>query len=158
MRQRLEHFVPFKQLKYKSVLDVGCGRNKLYEFSLGVDSKKYPSVDIVLDFWDVAQLNKKFDVVLLLQVLEHLDGPDKAVELLANVTDGFLVVEVPNVDSWLWRVVWRLWRGLGMARESVHRDLRVDEVVDCVGRRFEVVDVGFSWFGMIACVVAKKHG
>jgi len=138
------------------VLDVGCGRNKLYPFSLGIDHKKYPSVDIIGDLSIIEELPKCFDVALVLQVIEHLDDPAKALDMVADKTNAFLVVDFPNRESMLWRLIWRCWRGIGMAKESQHKDLTKSELLRIVEKRFTVLNVCSYWFGMLTCVVAQK--
>ena len=153
IKRSLEKYLSFNDLKDMRVLDVGCGRNKLYEFSLGVDREKYAGVDIVGDYHIIEDLPKAFDVSLMLQFLEHFDKPKEVFNLVASKTVAFVVVDVPNCESWLWRVVWWFWRGVGMAKESVHRDLKKSELLEIVKERFSVLEVKSYWFGMLTCVI-----
>ena len=98
----------------KSVLDVGCGwgqallyfKNKgltCYGFDPAVDAimfaqKRGLNVQVAgMDTIDV--FKRKFDVVTLINVLEHLAEPDKVLREIRSTVlnpDGCLVIDVPN--------------------------------------------------------------
>jgi SAM-dependent methyltransferase len=96
-----------KRVKNKkiSILDIGC-RNKEFwknrpkNLNLKVS---YKGVDIVYGF-DICKmkLNKKFSIVLLLDVLKHLYNPWKALQNIKFMLDkdSLLIVTVPNAISW----------------------------------------------------------
>lgn len=65
--------------------------------------------------YELEHKNKTFDLVLLLEVLEHLDYPDKALEEIKRTVKpgGYLMIGVPREP---------LWRGLNMARGSYLKD------------------------------------
>jgi SAM-dependent methyltransferase len=128
----------------KPVLDVGCGGGLLAGMlrerglaSMGLDvssaacrlawhRQHVPAVN-----GDLARhpfQPGSFSLVTLFHVMEHL--PDPAAFLLAarDLLDGKgrLIVQVPNADSWQFRILGRRWNGLDIPRHLNHfrpRDL-----------------------------------
>ncbi len=128
------------------ILDVGCGGGLLagllrehhaHVFGLDVSSAAcriawqrhaVPAVtgDLVQAPFPPASLS----LITMFHVLEHLPDPGAflavARELLAP--EGRLVVQVPNVDSWQFRLLGARWNGLDVPRHLNHfrpADLRV---------------------------------
>lgn len=68
-----------------------------------------------IDFFDMKE-DKKFDVVTLWDVLEHIDEADKFVEKIARVTkpDGILVLQVPQIDSYFAKKHKDNWKMMGL--------------------------------------------
>lgn len=66
--------------------------------------------------YELQHADNSFDLVFLLEVLEHLDYPDKALAEIARILkpDGFLILGVPREP---------LWRVLNMARGKYIKDL-----------------------------------
>ncbi len=66
--------------------------------------------------YELQHKNDTFNVVFLLEVLEHLDHPDKALEEISRVIkkDGYLVLGVPREP---------IWRMLNMVRGAYLKDL-----------------------------------
>lgn len=108
-------------LKPKSVLEVGCGAGfstlRLKSFfpdtlisASDVDEKlvakaqaKNPEVSFSVEsIYDLKRQDKSFDLVLALEVLEHLDRPEAALRELRRVTNGWCIVSVPNEPYWRW--------------------------------------------------------
>lgn len=105
-----------------SLLDIGCGagffmdeaRKKGWE-TTGVDTAKIP-VDYAVKKLKLNAVQKnilaykttrKFDVISLQQVIEHLPDPYPVLsnmqKLLAR--NGIVCISTPNIDSWLYRVL-----------------------------------------------------
>jgi 2-polyprenyl-3-methyl-5-hydroxy-6-metoxy-1,4-benzoquinol methylase len=100
-----------------NIFDFGCGsgfylhelKKRGYEDSLGVDfneevieaAKEVYGVNAKnLNINDLIKNNSKYDLILLNQVLEHVDNP---VELVKNLhkllnNDGILFISVPNIN------------------------------------------------------------
>jgi 2-polyprenyl-3-methyl-5-hydroxy-6-metoxy-1,4-benzoquinol methylase len=62
--------------------------------------------------------NEKFDVISLLNVIEHLSAPENVIiQLGGNLNDqGLLIIETPNAQSFLSRKLMSKWRGLEVPR------------------------------------------
>lgn len=115
------------------LLDVGCGlgwvvleANKRGFSALGIDQakpyvtlgKKHLKVDLRVSDLEHFHSNKKFDVLVLKHVLEHIKDADKflkkANQLLNN--NGVLLVACPNIDSLMYWVFKNRWYGLQPAQ------------------------------------------
>ena len=112
----------------ESVLDVGCGEGDVAGFVRdALPGAEYFALDID---WDLASRTAcanpgahclvsdacrlpwrdgAFDLVLGIEVLEHLPEPARALEEMARVSRGYVLVSVPNEP---------LWRILNMMRGS----------------------------------------
>lgn len=78
--------------------------------------KLNPKVKVIQEsVYELTHKDNTFDVVFLLEVLEHLDYPDKALEEIHRVLkkDGVLILGVPREP---------IWRGLNMARGKYLKD------------------------------------
>jgi 2-polyprenyl-3-methyl-5-hydroxy-6-metoxy-1,4-benzoquinol methylase len=150
-------------LRPRTVFDVGCGegymlaavRAALQEAGIeatyaGVDisddaiaaARARLGPDVELDQGDVRALaaGRRFDVVMMLEVLEHLDDPAPMLDVLAGITGGHVVLSVPHEP---------LFRGLNLLRghhlrrlgnhpEHVQQFSRAGFLA-FVARRFEIV-------------------
>ena len=101
-----------------AILDIGCAKGGLlrtfksrgYDNLYGIDPSQN-SVDILnsfgidgatLNFHDLSLLNKKFDVVILSQVLEHiydLKGIKKSIYNILS-DNGIIYIDVPNASEY----------------------------------------------------------
>lgn len=93
------------------LVDIGCGRmpyrkelEPLVDLYIGVDhpevSKRYISdikPEVLADAKKLPFKNDSFDIALLIQVLEHVDAPDKVIKEAARVLrpGGVLILSVP---------------------------------------------------------------
>jgi ubiquinone/menaquinone biosynthesis C-methylase UbiE len=113
---------------YKSVLDVGCGEgvpllNILSELQSnnsinGVDcdeikllmiKNNIPEGKFVKgDIYNLPYKNKTFDLILCLEVLEHLSSPKKALEEIKRVSSQNVLFSVPNEPLWSFLNLMRL--------------------------------------------------
>jgi SAM-dependent methyltransferase len=62
-----------------------------------------PSVKVIQEsIYETTHADNSFDLIFLLEVLEHLDYPDKALEEMARILkpDGYLVLGVPREPLW----------------------------------------------------------
>ncbi len=116
-------------------IELGCGegystqkiRNMLpdnvelyaseYVKSLVPKAKKLnPKVNIVQEsVYELTHKDESFDLIFLLEVMEHLDFPDKALKEIRRVLkkDGVLILGVPREP---------IWRGLNMMRGKYLKD------------------------------------
>lgn len=105
-----------------TILEIGCGHGystyelcKIFDKSLleasDVDPElvqdaqaKNPTINISTE--SIYQLNREdesFDLVILLEVLEHLSEPDRALRELYRVSKNYCIISVP--DEPLWRIL-----------------------------------------------------
>jgi SAM-dependent methyltransferase len=65
--------------------------------------KRNPSVKVTQEsIYETKHADNSFDLIFLLEVLEHLDYPDQALQELARILkpDGYLVLGVPREPLW----------------------------------------------------------
>lgn len=118
-----------------SVLDIGCGRGLLLqafaEFDarcLGIERQEFPgskpaAVDMHIGaLEDEALANRRFDIIVIWHVLEHITELDTLLEELPRHLNpgGLLVVSVPNFSSWQSRLFHRHWFHLDIPRHVTH--------------------------------------
>lgn len=118
--------------KPASVLEIGCGEGHVTELILGAGASKVLATDISDSFitenaarvkdprvtfqvQDVMSLSlrDRFDLVVCCEVLEHLDDPHRAVDILHGLEARNYVFSVP------WEPVWRI---MNMARGAYLSD------------------------------------
>jgi 2-polyprenyl-3-methyl-5-hydroxy-6-metoxy-1,4-benzoquinol methylase len=128
--QTIEKFVG--SISPNRILDIGCGEGKVLEQlranhpapSTGIDLDpariylaKSRSGDILFAVGNAQELpfeDNSFDLVMILEVLEHVGEPDIVLREASRVTSKFLLSSVPN-EPW--------WRIGNLARLKYIRDL-----------------------------------
>jgi len=109
--------------KINSALEIGCGEgystarirsllpvNVSFEASefvtrlVPLAKEKNPGIKIIKEnVYKTTRKNNSFDLVFLLEVLEHLDYPDIALAELNRISKNFLILGVPKEP--LWRIL-----------------------------------------------------
>ena len=124
-----------KSKKKMKAIELGCGEgystqrlSKMLSSNFEMMASEYvdklvpkaqklnPDVKVIQEsVYELKHKDKTFDVVFLLEVLEHLDYPDTALEEIKRVLkdDGVLILGVPREP---------LWRALNMARGKYLKD------------------------------------
>jgi 2-polyprenyl-3-methyl-5-hydroxy-6-metoxy-1,4-benzoquinol methylase len=120
-----------------AILDVGCGSATLLgllkrqEFRVrGVDSsaeaakiaKVENGVDVAVGSLEEAHFpDQSFDVVTLFHVMEHVTNPRGVLAEVARVLkpNGVLVLQVPNIESWQFKIFGAKWYGLDIPRHVI---------------------------------------
>lgn len=128
--------IPWNDTQNRIALEVGCGsgystkeliemlpRNVRliasdYEEENVADAKKHlnNSIEIVQeDVYSLKKDSKSIDLIFLLEVMEHLENPVKAIEELKRVGRDYLIVGVPNEPLWRFMnmVRFKYWGDLG---------------------------------------------
>ncbi|WP_243041758.1 class I SAM-dependent methyltransferase [Dyella sedimenti] len=107
------------QFCFGSVLDMGCGQQGLRNalspsinyVGCDIDGGMVRGSAISLPF-----LDRTFDIVVLCEILEHLDAPGQAIREAARVAKNRIIISVPN-DYSLVR----------LARLALGRDVEIDD-------------------------------
>jgi 2-polyprenyl-3-methyl-5-hydroxy-6-metoxy-1,4-benzoquinol methylase len=150
------------RLRPRSVLDVGCGEGYMLD-ALARAGQGAELTGVELDAHAVAQARarlgsrarieqadarqlgddgRRFDVVLMLEVLEHLGDPAAMLPVLARLCERAVVLSVPW-EPWFRGL--NLLRGRDLARWGNH-----PEHLQCFGRR-EFIELVRTRFEPIAC-------
>lgn len=105
---RLQELKAFIRKRNFSLLDLGCGDGLFLKLALknniealGVD-KSFPShPEVISSSIENLKLNKKFDVVTMFHVLEHIRKPKETFGKVKTFLkkDGVLVIEIPLVGN-----------------------------------------------------------
>jgi len=162
----------FIQCQPKRVLDLGCGegfnigylqqKSPLVQFS-GVDHDKeqlewlkklFPQIKTYhADLTTLDFLPEKFDLVMALEVLEHLPEPNQALLTMKKLTDRFILISVP------WEPFFRLsnfLRGRNIAKlgddpEHINHWTK-KQIVNQVKKHFNIIEVtlSFPWTIILA--------
>jgi 2-polyprenyl-3-methyl-5-hydroxy-6-metoxy-1,4-benzoquinol methylase len=116
----------------KKVLEVGCGpgfsiqylkpflKDSYFEASdiredlVREAQERNPEIKVIQEsIYDLKRPNDSFDLVVALEILEHLEDPESALKELHRVTSKFCLLSVPNEP---------LWRILNMCRLAYLKD------------------------------------
>ncbi|MFA5773630.1 MAG: class I SAM-dependent methyltransferase [Candidatus Paceibacterota bacterium] len=119
--------------KAKSILDIGSGRGWILYFlkkyfkydrvigtQIAENAYKFSKEKLKLEIYnkDLLELSfeKKFDVISILHVLEHVKNPEEYVERVYELlnTKGLLFIEVPNYNSWTRKLTQEHWLALDL--------------------------------------------
>jgi len=109
------------KIDFKSLLDVGCGDGLLLEHLRKIYPKKtFVGADISETALKAARGKKltvkkidgeklpfkdnSFDAVVSVQVLQHVENPDKFIKELQRVSKKFVLINAPNHSWWRFRV------------------------------------------------------
>ncbi len=118
-----------------SVLDIGCGRGLLMKaFSelgaqcLGIERDEFDEIDAdsknihIGSLSDKKLAGKKFDIILIWHVLEHITELGSLFRELPKHLNpgGLLVISVPNFSSWQSKFFKHYWFHLDLPRHVAH--------------------------------------
>ncbi|MEH6608902.1 MAG: class I SAM-dependent methyltransferase [Halioglobus sp.] len=126
-----------RERSQSSILDIGCGRGVLLRAFksqgasvLGLEREGFVTSQTGMkeicsgSIYDPAYAKRKFDLIVLWHVLEHLENQDKLLDHLASALNsgGILILAVPNFGSWQRMVFGKYWFHLDLPRHLVHID------------------------------------
>jgi len=113
--------VILKPLDYSNMLDIGCGegyitneiaslkKSRVTGIDLGDEPLKkarsmYGDIEFVkCSAYELPFEDSNFDLVTTIEILEHLDTPEKALEEIKRVAKKWIIFSVP--DEPLWRIL-----------------------------------------------------
>jgi 2-polyprenyl-3-methyl-5-hydroxy-6-metoxy-1,4-benzoquinol methylase len=123
-----------KSLSKSAVLDIGCGYGYLLNSFKGAKEiygtdiskeavemakKQNPSFNVsVADILKPSKLNKKFDLILAINVIEHLTNPKLGVKNIKSLlnNDGLVIIHLPTINNELSNWIY----GKTYAKDSTH--------------------------------------
>lgn len=150
-----------QQISFNSLLDAGCGEGitlKILENELrgkectGVDlDKKHiemseanaPYCKYMLgNIYNLPFTNSSFDVTLCLEVLEHLENPEKAISELHKISAKYVVISVPREPIWriLNMIRGKYWNNLGNTPGHLNH-WSSNSIIALLKKNFKIVDV-----------------
>jgi 2-polyprenyl-3-methyl-5-hydroxy-6-metoxy-1,4-benzoquinol methylase len=119
------------------ILDVGCGSGTLlgllkkHGFDvLGLDYSREAAaiasiennVEVVVGSLEEAHFeDASFDLVTLFHVMEHVTNPRQVLAEVRRILkpNGRLVIQVPNIESWQFKLLGEKWYGLDIPRHVI---------------------------------------
>ncbi len=105
-------------ITFDTIIDAGCGEGYVSNFLYQLTKKNMHAFDVSESVIKLAQAiypqisfatasiynsrfeNNSFDLVTCLEVLEHLDYPEKALKELCRISQKYLILSVPNEPIW----------------------------------------------------------
>lgn len=120
-----------------ALLDVGCGSASLLGLMkqrgfrvMGVDfsseaaavAKEENGVQVVIGSLEQAAFpDASFDIITLFHVMEHVTNPREVLKQVGRILrpGGSVILQVPNIDSWQFRIFGAKWYGLDIPRHVI---------------------------------------
>ncbi len=98
-----------------------------------------------IDFFEMKE-DKKFDIVTLWDVLEHIDKADLFIEKCAKVTksDGILVIQVPQIDSYFAKKYKDDWKMMGLDHVNYFSKKTITQLLEQYGYKVEKIKSSFE--------------
>ncbi|MFC1566980.1 class I SAM-dependent methyltransferase [bacterium] len=106
-------------LRFENILDAGCGEGLLLShLKNDLSGRKIQAIDLdpleietakknipfaecqTASIYELPFKNSEFDLVLCMEVLEHLDNPVNALKELSRVSKKYCLLSVPNEPVW----------------------------------------------------------
>ena len=146
-----------------------CQAREVWGLDVSLESvkyaqKKYPNFHFkVADIADLPFEADYFDLITVLEVLEHIPKPEKALQEIKRCLKkgGAVVILVPT-ESALFRVIWYFWTHLGRGKvwRETHinqiKSSEIEKILEKMG--FEIIKSAKTHLGMLKAVRARKKG
>ncbi|MFO0357201.1 MAG: class I SAM-dependent methyltransferase [Sphingobacteriaceae bacterium] len=159
------HKLRFKLIqKYKSsgtLFDLGAGwghfmlaGNELGYQTYGIEISEQPylyckndlklNVDHI-DFFKMDE-SKKFDIITMWDVLEHIDKADDFIDKCAKVNqlNGFLVLQVPQIDSYFAKKHKDKWKMMGLDHVNYFSKKTITQLLSRYGYQVQTIKSSFE--------------
>ena len=164
-----------EKLEYTSLLDAGCGDGEALVRLQHILPRETTGIDIDVKQIDIAKskisdvkfevrdlmklpyLDDSFDLVICLEVLEHVANPESILSEIARVSAKHLIISVPNEPYFM---LGNLLRGKNISRlgdDAQHiNHWSHKSFKEYLSRHVDVISEGSSFPWLIA-VCKKKH-
>ncbi|MBC8182067.1 class I SAM-dependent methyltransferase [candidate division KSB1 bacterium] len=151
-RNKLRYQLIHRYKKGGSVYDVGVGfghfiltgkqlGHEVYGVELSKANVDFVRNDLNLDveyknFLDVSE-DKKYDIVTLWDVLEHIDAGDKIIEKASRIIKdgGFLFLQIPQIDSFFAKLFNGTWWAMGLDHVNYFSKKTIKQLLSKYGFR-----------------------
>lgn len=176
LRDEVSKVVKFTGRSSGRVLDVGCGtgdrldvfRSKGFE-TYGVetsDSADYAAKHLNLnvfkgDLFSPQFQDRFFDIVTLYNVLEHTHHPVGVCDEIHRILkdDGFLVIQVPNKDSFQYKIFKKRWAAFDVPRDLYYfKTETLHSLLEKIGLRVIKIDHFMNWWHPPTLVISLFPG
>ncbi|MBS1637167.1 MAG: class I SAM-dependent methyltransferase [Bacteroidetes bacterium] len=98
-----------------------------------------------IDFFKMDE-SKTFDIITMWDVLEHIDKADDVIEkcFKLNSKDGILVIQVPQIDSYIARKYKQDWKMMGLDHVNYFGKKTITRLLEKHGYRVETIKSSFE--------------
>lgn len=157
-------------LDVNNILDVGCGEGFVINFlgtkdvigfdisenALAIAKIRNPTFDFCRgDIYNLPVNKNNFDLVMVLEVLEHLEEPEKAINEIKRASKKYCIFSVPNEPYFKIMNILRCKNLNRFGNDIEHaQNWSADKFVVLLKKHFDVIDVKkpFPW----TLVLCKK--
>lgn len=173
--KQVELLVEYSRIE--TILDAGCGEGFVVSFLKenmqkgvldrtsinGFDSSKkavekakavFGEMNVFVgDVYDISQEDDSFELILLLEILEHLEDPEKALKEIKRVTSEYVIISVPWEPFFSFSNLLFGKNVSRLGRDEEHINFwSVKEISNIVSRYFiiEKVAIHFPWTMILA--------
>jgi ubiquinone/menaquinone biosynthesis C-methylase UbiE len=98
-----------------------------------------------IDFFDMKE-DKKFDIVTMWDVLEHIDKADEVIAKCARITakDGYIVIQVPQIDSYFAKKHKDNWKMMGLDHVNYFGKKTITQLLKKYGYEVKTIKSSFE--------------
>lgn len=97
------------------------------------------------DFFEMSE-DRKFDIVTMWDVLEHIDKADDVIAKCAKITnpDGIIVIQVPQIDSYFAKKHKDSWKMMGLDHVNYFGKKTITQLLEKHGYKVETIKSSFE--------------